>query len=100
TFSNIRFRYKLETHYSISSKFNVIAFDEIFINVGKKIINNTFDHNRLGLGLQFSLLKNLDLELTYINWFQELQSGSEYFKRDIVRLAFNHVIPIAHKTNQ
>ena len=97
-FSNFRFRYKIEIHYSISDFLDVFAFDELHINAGKNIVTNMFDQNRLAAGVQFHIVKNLNLELTYINWFQQQALNPFYYNRNIVRVAINHVLPVWKKT--
>ncbi|MEO6131689.1 MAG: DUF2490 domain-containing protein [Saprospiraceae bacterium] len=92
-------RYKVETHFKISSWLSLLAFDEILINLCKNIIFNTIEHNNLGLGLQISPVKNIRFEVTYINWLQQLSSGNQYFKRDILCLTLNHVLTFEHKSD-
>ena len=99
-FGNFRFRYKLEFHYSVSDFLDLYAFDEIFINVGKKIVYNTFDQNRYGVGAQFSIMKDLDFELSYINWFQQRSEGHAYYTRHIIRLALNQTIVIKKRDSK
>ncbi len=93
-FLSFRFRYKLELQHKLSSLITLIGFNEIHINVGKNIIYNAFDQNRLGVGAQFHVLKNVAIEPMYINWFQQLNSPNAYFRRDILRLAIEFVLPV------
>ena len=66
--------------------------DGIFINSNSGIIYNTFDQNRFYAGLNYQLIKNLSVELGYINMFQQRISGDEYLNRNIASLAINHRI--------
>ena len=66
--------------------------DGIYINSNSGIIYNTFDQNRFYAGLNYQLIKNLNVELGYINMFQQRSSGSEYLNRNIASLAINHRI--------
>ena len=66
--------------------------DGIYINSNSGIIYNTFDQNRFYAGLNYQLIKNLSLELGYINLFQQRSSGDEYLNRNIANLAINHKI--------
>ncbi|MGB3078487.1 MAG: DUF2490 domain-containing protein [Saprospiraceae bacterium] len=91
-YSNMRLRYKIETHFKLSSLLSFFAFEELHINLGKNIVFNTFDQNRFGIGCEISPIKNIGFEFTYINWFQQRSSGNEYFNRNIFRLALNHTL--------
>ncbi len=94
TFGNYRFRYKLELQYKPSKTITLRAFDEIFINAGKNITDNTFDQNRYGVSIQYMPIKNFGLELGYINWFQQRPSGIDFYNRDIVRLTIHQTIDL------
>ncbi len=99
-YNNIRVRYRFEGQYILSSLLSLFAYDEIFINLGSNIVNNTFDQNRYALGIQITPVKNITFEVSYINWFQQRPSGFEYYQRNIIRLALNHTIPIQKKTTE
>lgn len=90
--SNWRFRYQfgiettlftLKNNQTIGIKFG----DEIFINAGKNIVYNTFDQNRLYFTLTYSPNKSLTFGIGYINWFQQRNTGIDYYERDIIRLS-------------
>ena len=66
--------------------------DGIFINSNSGIIYNTFDQNRFYAALNYQLIKNMSVELGYINLFQQRISGDEYLNRNIASLAINHRI--------
>jgi Protein of unknown function (DUF2490) len=97
-YSNIRLRYKIETHFELSSLLSFFAFEELHINLGKNIVYNTFDQNRFGIGCEISPIKNIGFEFAYINWFQQKSSGNEYYNRNILRLALNHTL-VLRKNN-
>ena len=93
-YRNNRTRYKLELRYSPNPKVTLIAFDEIFINIGGKIVQNVFDQNRYGASVQYMPIKNLGLELGYFNWFQQQATGVDFYKRDIIRFTIHHSIDL------
>lgn len=66
--------------------------DGIYINSNSGIIYNTFDQNRFSAGLNYQLIKNLSVDLGYINQFQQRISGNEYLNRNIASLAISHRI--------
>lgn len=71
--------------------------DGIFINSNSGIIYNTFDQNRFYAALNYQLIKNMSVELGYINLFQQRISGDEYLNRNIASLAINHRIKMHAK---
>ena len=98
---NWRFRYRLQGEYSCWKKesqyLKAILYDELMINAGEKIINNTFDQNRIYAGFQYGLNKNIAFELGYLNSFQQRASGFDYFDRDIIRFTLFHKIKLKEK---
>lgn len=91
-YGNTRIRYRLQLKYSPLSKVTLRAFDEIFLNFGKKIVQNVFDQNRYGVSVQYMIVERFGFELGYFNWFQQRPSGVDFFKRHIVRLTIHQII--------
>ena len=89
TFEYILFKSATNLH-SLSIK----ASEGIFINANKKIVYNMFDQNRFYAGLNYQILKNVFIELGYLNLFQQRSSGDQYFNRDIASLSVNHKLKI------
>ena len=97
SFSNFRFRYQLGFDYPLlkvdnSDKIIIKLKDEIMLNIGNQIVKNTFDQNRVYLGLNFVVKPKLAFEVGYLNWFQQQKSGGDYYNRDILRFSFFHTI--------
>lgn len=92
----LRFRYRFQGEYSFWKKENqllkAIFYDELMINTGKNVVNNTFDQNRIYAALHYGMNKNIALELGYLKSFQQRASGVDYFNRDIIRFTFYHRI--------
>ncbi len=89
-YGNLRYRYLFELSYEVLPKLNVKAFDEIFLNIGKSIIYNVFDHNRYGFGFNYQFNTKWSSELLYFNWFQQQANGTDFYSRDILRLTIFH----------
>lgn len=95
--SNFRFRYRLYFTYPLldlstkksDSKLLLNIGDELFINVGKNILYNTFDNNRLLLGLGFQFKKKLTCSLTYCYQYGQ-RSKNLNEKSDIFWIGINH----------
>lgn len=102
-FSNFRLRYQLGLDLPIwkkeeKEKLSFKVKDEIMFNVGKKVVKNTFDQNRIYLAVNYKLNDSYAVELGYMNWFQQPKSGVDFYKRDILRLSIFHTIDL--KTNK
>lgn len=95
---NYRFRYSLSVSIPLKGKKlapkipYLIFAEEIFINFGKEIVYNYFDSNRLmgGIGYQFD--KNFNLQLCYMNIFQQQNSGYEFIDTHVIRCYLFHNI--------
>jgi len=97
TYRTLRIRYRLQLIFPLV-KFNEVqslnlkAGDEILLNAGKKIVKNVFDQNRWFVGLNMVFSPSFSLEAGYLNSFQEQSSGTDYYNRDILRLALYQII--------
>lgn len=92
---NLRFRYRLLLSYLLHTNFknkttSLKVSNEIMFNVGKKIIYNQFDQNRIYLGLEQSLNKHISAEIGYLNWYQQRMAQNQFFDRNIIRLTLLH----------
>jgi hypothetical protein len=98
---NWRFRYRFQADFNCWKKkdqyLKTIVYDEIMINAGRNIINNTFDQNRIYAAIQYGINKSMALELGYLKSFQKRASGVEYFDRDIIRFTFFQKINLKKK---
>ncbi len=98
-FSHFRLRYQLGLDFPIwkkegNEKLIFKVKDEIMLNVGSKIVKNTFDQNRIYVALNYKLNKSYAVELGYMNWFQQQKSGTDFYNRDILRLSIFHTIDL------
>ena len=93
---NFRFRYLLNLMVPLNRDFIepktlFFAFnDEIHINAGKQITFNMFDQNRLFLGLGYQFTKGLNLQVGYMNQFQQLSSGNHFNSNNVLRVFVFH----------
>ena len=98
-----RFRYRLMGDYTFwkkeDQKLKLVVYDEIMFNAGKNIIYNTFDQNRIYLGIQYGFNESLAMELGYLKSFQQRPNGTDYFNRDIIRLSIFHKINCIKKNS-
>lgn len=62
--------------------------DEILIQFGKDVVYNTFDQNRLFIGIKQSISPKLSFDFGYMNVYQEKKSGYQYDNNHTLRLFF------------
>lgn len=96
-FSNFRMRYQLGLDIPLIKKQDAEKLilkikDEVMFNFGKNIVKNVFDQNRIYIGLNYPMNKNLAFEASYLNWFQQRPSGTDFYNRDIIRFSVFHTI--------
>ena len=105
-FTNYRFRYQVGIEVPLltrksgtgaTERLYLRFFDEIFLNAGSKVVMNTFDQNRICIGLGYWTCPSLSIELGYLNWFQQLSTGADYYSRHIIRLAVVQRIDLSMK---
>jgi hypothetical protein len=92
---NLRFRYRFQATYLLSkidskNPITLKIADELFVNAGKNIVLNHFDQNRIYVGLEQALHKKFSAEVGYMHWFQQRNTGYQFFGRDILRLTVFH----------
>lgn len=63
---------KKQTPWSISIS------DEAFVNFGKNVVYNYFDQNRVFIGATYRFNAKSNLQVGYLNVFQELGAGNKY----------------------
>lgn len=102
-FSNFRFRYQLGFEIPLwkqngNDKISIKIKEELLCNVGQKVVKNVFDQNRIYVGLQYKCRDSFAIEAGYMNIFQQQKSGTDFYDRDIVRLALYHKIVLKNKT--
>ena len=97
---NYRMRINMLMQYPLSSKkfapgtFSFAAGSELMMNLGKKIIYNTFDQNRFFLGFHYHVNKQDYIQFGYMNVFQQLSAGVQYKSINTARLFYFHNIDL------
>ncbi|HRH36863.1 MAG TPA: DUF2490 domain-containing protein [Flavobacteriales bacterium] len=104
-FGNFRFRYLLgidiplrKSSKPMPERWMLRLNDEILINAGAHVIANTFDQNRIYAGIAFWVKPTLGFELGYLNAFQSLSGGTEFYQRHILRLAITQRLDLSERT--
>lgn len=71
-----------------ANKLSFVVNDEIHINFGKQIIYNYFDQNRFFAGIKFNTNKHDNVQLGYMNQFQQLAAGNKFRNNHVIRLFY------------
>jgi hypothetical protein len=76
----------------------LVLSDEILIHFGQEVIYNTFDQNRLFIGIRQSINPKLSFDFGYMNVYQQKYSGYQYDMNHTLRLFFylNTIIKSTH----
>lgn len=91
---NFKMRYNFFYDVPLSSggikpgAFSFVVNDEVHLNFGKQIVNNYFDQNRFFLGIKYQLSEHDNVQLGYLNVFQQLSAGNRYRSINAVRLFY------------
>lgn len=93
---NYRARVNILLQYPLSKKkfapgtFSLVTGSELMVNLGKTIVNNTFDQNRFFLGFHYHVNRHDNLQFGYMNIFQQLASGSQFKSTNTARIFYFH----------
>ena len=91
---NFRIRYNfffdipLDAEGIKAGKFSFVVNDEVHVNFGKQIVNNYFDQNRFFLGLKYQVSSHDNLQVGYMNVFQQLAAGNKYKSSNVIRIFY------------
>lgn len=66
----------------------LVISDEILMQFGKEVVYNTFDQNRLFIGIRQSINPKLSFDFGYMNVYQQKYSGYQYDCNHTLRLFF------------
>ncbi|MCU0342026.1 MAG: DUF2490 domain-containing protein [Spirosomaceae bacterium] len=90
--TRLRFNYMLNLPLSkkgiVPKTFFVAINNEIFVNLSRKIVYNTFDQNRFFAGISYQTGAHSNLQVGYMNVYQQLGAGSRYRSFDTIRLFY------------
>jgi hypothetical protein len=62
-----------------------VLSNELFLNLGKNVVYNTFDQNRFFIGGGYQLTSSLNAQLGYLNVYQQEASGNRYMVSHAIR---------------
>ena len=67
---------------------SLVLSDEILIHFGKEVVYNTFDQNRLFIGIKQAVNPQLSFDFGYMNVYQQKYTGYQYDMNHTLRLFF------------
>jgi hypothetical protein len=100
---NFRIRYNLFLQYPLSHKafephtLSFVLNDEVHVNFGDQIVYNYFDQNRLFLGFNYHINKHDQLQIGYMNLYQQLAAGNKYKYVNAARIFYFHNLDLRRK---
>lgn len=100
-----RLRYLVSINFPLSKKktsTSLVVSDEVLIHFGKEILYNTFDQNRIFIGIKQSINPHLSFDFGYMNVYQQKYSGYQYDTNHTIRLFFyynNNLKDLTHFGN-
>jgi hypothetical protein len=97
-FSN-RVRYLISATIPVFKKKtapSLVISDELLVQFGKDIVYNTFDQNRLFIGIKQTINPKLSFDFGYMNVHQQKSTGYQYDMNHTLRLFFYMSSSIAH----
>ena len=70
----------------------LVVNDELLVQFGKDIVYNTFDQNRLFIGIKQKISKSLAYDFGYMDVYQQRTNGYSYIQSNTLRLFlyYNH----------
>ena len=86
-----RVRYLFSYNYTIfQNKYlpSLVIADEILVQFGKEVVYNTFEQNRIFLGIKQNITPRLSFDFGYMNVYQQKSSGYQYDMNHTMRLFF------------
>jgi len=66
----------------------LVVSDEIMVHFGKEVVFNTFEQNRLFIGIKQTINPKLSFDFGYMNVYQQKYSGYQYDMNHTLRLFF------------
>jgi hypothetical protein len=100
-----RFRYLVSINIPVFKKKtmpSLVIADEILVHFGNEVVYNTFDQNRIFIGIKQAINPKLSYDFGYMNVYQQKYSGYQYDMNHTLRLFFyynNSIKSLTHFGN-
>ena len=93
-----RLRNRLGVRYDFSEKLKLSVFDELLFNIGETTHSHFFDHDRLGLNLEYKVLSDLKFDIGYSHITRLPITSTTMLKENNLFLNFTYQLK-KHKGN-
>jgi hypothetical protein len=103
---NWRLRYNFFAAFPLASKafapktWSFVLNDELHVNAGKEIVYNYFDQNRFFAGFSYHLNAHDNIQVGYMNLFQQLAAGNQYRSIHAARVFYFHNLDTRRNANK
>ena len=87
---NFFFMFPLSKQKFLPNTVSAVVNNEVHVNFGKQIVYNYFDQNRFFLGFAYHVNNHDNVQLGYMNVFQQLPAGNRYRSIHVARLFYFH----------
>jgi hypothetical protein len=97
---NYRLRFGINLQYPLRHKklekgdLSLMGGNEVMLNLGKQIVYNYFDQNRIWAGLRYYFNANNNLTVVYMNSFSQTSVAGLYRVFNTVRISYFHNIDL------
>lgn len=97
---NYRVRYNMLLAIPLSRKpfapgtFSGVLNNETHFNLGRQIVYNSFDQNRLFAGVFYHVNKHDQVQAGYMNLYQQLAAGNRYRSVHTARISYFHTLDL------
>lgn len=88
---NHRFRYNINAIFKLNKTKGVVIGNEIMMNIGKEIIYNQFDQNRVWIGLQHQISPVFQVQVLYMLLYQHLPRPNERLLSHNIRITLLYI---------
>jgi hypothetical protein len=98
-----RIRYLASLNFRLSGKPgapSLVLADEIMVHFGKDVVYNTFDQNRLFVGINKKINRHFSFDFGYMNVYQQKFTGYQYDMNHTIRLFFYYLGGWKKETHQ
>ncbi len=100
----IRYNFLLNVPLSkkgiVSKTVSAVLNNEVMINLSKNNVYNVFDQNRLFIGLAYNFNAHSNLQLGYMNVYQQLAAGNKFKNMNSVRIFFFQNLDLRKQVNK
>lgn len=101
---NFRLRYNFSWQIPLSAQvkkgsWTLVLNNEVHVNFGKQITYNYFDQNRFFVGFAYNTTTTDNIQVGYMNIFQQLPAGNKYRSTDVARVYYFHYLDLRKNVN-